>query len=467
MPTRIMVVDDESSMCEFMRIMLTKEGYEVKSDTSAENALRMLERTQRSDHKIDLVISDLMMPEMSGIDLLSKAKAIDPNLDFIVMTAFASVETAIEALKKGAFDYVTKPFKVDEVKLAVRKIEENKNIKAENRILKKRLSGGFDSFLTDDPQTKKIIELARKVANSDTTILILGESGAGKEVLSNAIHTSSNRKDAPFISVNCGALPEPLLESELFGHVKGSFTGAIKNKDGLFKAADGGTILLDEIGETSSTIQVKLLRVLEEKTITPVGDTKSFPVDVRIIAATNANLESMVKVGSFRPDLFYRLNVFPITIPPLKNRPNDITLLATFFVKRHCAKMDLPEKEIAGDTMKLLHNYKWPGNVRQLENMLERAVLLAKGKAILPSDLPELAEKSLQLSETGNITTQESASETLLSEPSLEIIERAYIFYVLTQHNWQKARAAKVLGIDTSTLYRKIERYGLKAPGDE
>lgn len=465
MPTRIMVVDDESSMCEFMRIMLTKEGYEVESDTSAENALKTLEKTQRSDKKVDLVISDLMMPEMSGIDLLTKAKSIDPSLDFIVMTAFASVETAIAALKKGAFDYVTKPFKIDEVKLAVRKIEESKQIKAENRILKKRLAGGFDSFLTDDSQTKKIIELAKKVANSDTTILILGESGTGKEVLSNAIHTASNRKDAPFISVNCGALPETLLESELFGHVKGSFTGAIRNKEGLFKAADSGTILLDEIGETSSTIQVKLLRMLEEKTITPVGDTRSVSVNVRIIAATNANLERMVKNGSFRPDLFYRLNVFPITIPPLRNRPDDITLLAKYFVMRHCAKMNLPEKEIADSTMKLLYTYKWPGNVRQLENMLERAVLLAKGKAILPFDLPELAEKNPQFQDT-IISPQSSEQSALDSEPSLELIERAYIYYVLTQHKWQKSKAAKVLGIDTSTLYRKIERYGLKAPGD-
>lgn len=465
MSIRIMVVDDESSMCEFMRIMLVKEGYEVESDTSAENALKILEHSQQSEKKVDLVISDLMMPEMSGIDLLSKAKAIDPNLDFIVMTAFASVETAIEALKKGAFDYVTKPFKVDEVRLAVRKIEENKQIKIENKILRKQLVGGFDKFITDDSRTKKIIELAKKVANSDTTILILGESGAGKEVLSNAIHAASNRKDAPFISVNCGALPETLLESELFGHVKGSFTGAIKNKEGLFKAADGGTILLDEIGETSSAIQVKLLRVLEEKTITPVGDTKSCNVDVRIIAATNANLESMVKLGSFRPDLFYRLNVFPITIPPLRERPNDITLLANFFVKRHCAKMDLPEKEIAGDTMNLLKTYSWPGNVRQLENMLERAVLLAKGKAILPSDLPELAENANQV-KTPVSDKRTSETSALSAEPSLETIERAYIYYVLTQHNWQKSKAAKVLGIDTSTLYRKIERYGLKAPGD-
>jgi DNA-binding NtrC family response regulator len=457
-----MVVDDEASMCEFMRIMLTKEGYDVASDTSAEKALKTLAGTQHTDRKMDLVISDLMMPEMSGIDLLTKAKAIDPELDFIVMTAFASVETAIEALKKGAFDYVTKPFKVDEVKLAVKKIEESKKIKSENKFLKQQLTGGFDNFLTDDPRMKKIIDLARKVADSDTTILILGESGVGKEVLSKAIHFHSNRKNGPFISINCGALPETLLESELFGHVKGSFTGAIKNKEGLFKAADGGTILLDEIGETSAAIQVKLLRMLEEKTITPIGETKSHTVDVRIITATNANLESMVKSGSFRPDLFYRLNVFPITIPPLRDRPKDILLLSNYFMKRHCSKMGLPEKDIAAETLELLRSYQWPGNVRQLENMLERAVLLAKGKAIMPADLPELSEKSP--GKDGVKEGEDYQTGILLSQPNLETIEKAYIHFILAENNWQKSKAAKILGIDTSTLYRKIERYGLKAP---
>ncbi|MCP4583390.1 MAG: sigma-54-dependent Fis family transcriptional regulator [candidate division Zixibacteria bacterium] len=462
MSTRIMVVDDESSMCEFMRIMLAKEGYSVLADTSAQNALKTLQNSQKSTDKFDLVISDLMMPEMSGIELLSQAKSIDPKLDFIVMTAFASVETAIEALKKGAFDYVTKPFKIDEVKLAVKKIEESKKIKSENRMLKQQLSQGFEGFVSDDPKVKKILNLARKVANSDTTILILGESGVGKEVLSKSIHSESNRATGPFISINCGALPETLLESELFGHVKGSFTGAIKNKQGLFTAADGGTILLDEIGETSQTIQVKLLRMLEEKTITPIGDTKSQTVDVRIIAATNANLEVMVKNGSFRPDLFYRLNVFPITIPPLRKRPNDIMLLANYFIKRHCAKMEIAEKELAEDTLELLHTYKWPGNVRQLENMLERAVILTKGAAILPSDFPELADKSVNLKSTSSIlTSQVSASG---KQPDLETIEKAYIYFVLSQTKWQKAKAAKILGIDTSTLYRKIERYQLQMP---
>lgn len=452
-----MVVDDENSMCEFMRIMLSKEGYDVRSDTSASHALETLDKIQQSKDKIDLVISDLMMPEMSGIDLLTKAKSIDPELDFIVMTAFASVETAIEALKKGAFDYVSKPFKIDEVKIAVKKVEERKKIKTENKHLKSQLKSGFDSFLTSDPKVKKIIQLAQKVANSDTTILILGESGVGKEVLSRAIHSASNRASKPFISINCGAVPETLLESELFGHVKGSFTGAVKDKEGLFMAADGGTLLLDEIGETPPAIQIKLLRALEDKSITPVGDTKSRSVDVRIIAATNADLEAQVKKGRFRPDLYYRLNVFPIIIPPLRERPQDIALLANYFIKRHCLKLEIAEKDIASETMALLQSYAWPGNIRQLENVLERAALLAKGAIILPRDLPEL-------SDSDEVTRAPSTEFSVHPAPDLEAIEKAYIYYILAQNEWQKAKAAKILGIDASTLYRKIERYGMKIP---
>lgn len=462
MPARILVVDDEESMCEFMQIMLSKEGYEVTSDISANNALKVLDRAKKSENKIDLMIADLMMPEMSGIELLGKAKAIDPELEFIVMTAFASVETAIEALKKGAFDYITKPFKVDEVKIAVKKVEERKQIRNENKILKQQLRSGFDSFITNDSEVKKILELAQKVANSDTTVLILGDSGTGKEVLSKAIHAESNRNQKPFISINCGALPENLLESELFGHVKGSFTGAVKDKQGLFAAADSGSIFLDEIGETSLSIQVKLLKVLEDKTITPVGGTKPIAVDVRIIAATNAKLEKKVKQGEFRPDLYYRLNVFPLTIPPLKDRPNDIPLLANYFVKRHCAKMELPEKSIDPRTLELLKAYHWPGNVRQLENMLERGIILSKGESIMPSDLPELSDAK---EATTAISTTSILANSIINQPAdLETIEKSYIYYVLSQTDWQKAKAAKLLGIDVSTLYRKIERYKLQLP---
>ncbi len=457
MSTSILIVDDEQSLCEFMQIMLSREGYDVSYSTSANQAIEVLHKAREENKKIDLVISDLMMPEMSGIDLLTKARSLDSELDFIVMTAFASVETAIEALKKGAFDYVTKPFKVDEVKIAIKKIEERKKIQNENRILKAQLKTGFESFITSDPRTLKVIDLARKVADSDATVLILGESGVGKEVLARAIHTAGNRSKAPFVSVNCGAVPETLLESELFGHVKGSFSGAIRDKDGLFAAADGGTLFLDEIGETSPAIQVKLLRALEEKIVMPVGATKGRTVDVRIIAATNAELETMVQRGRFRPDLYYRLNVFPFTIPPLRERPSDIPILANYFIKRHCAKLEIPEKELMPESIELLKQYSWPGNVRQLENILERAVIMAKGKYIRPADMPDLhgeTDKQLSISlNSGNL-------------PELETIEKAYIFYTLAECGWQKSKAAKLLGIDVSTLYRKIERFDLKLPSD-
>lgn len=457
MSTSILIVDDEQSLCEFMKIMLTREGYDVSFSTSATQAIDLLQKAYQGNRKIDLVISDLMMPEMSGIDLLTRARSIDPELDFIVMTAFASVETAIEALKKGAFDYVTKPFKVDEVKIAVKKIEERKKIRNENQALKNQLKTGFESFITADPRTLKVIDLARKVADSDATVLILGESGVGKEVLARAIHMSGNRSKAPFVSINCGAVPETLLESELFGHVKGAFSGAIRDKDGLFAVADTGTLFLDEIGETSPAIQVKLLRALEEKIVLPVGATKGRTVDVRIIAATNAELETMVQKGRFRPDLYYRLNVFPFTIPPLRERVGDIPILANYFVKRHCAKLEIPEKELTAESIELLRQYSWPGNVRQLENVLERAVIMAKGKYIQPADMPDL---------NGGSDRLPSISLSSGHLPELETIEKAYIFYVLAECGWQKSKAAKLLGIDVSTLYRKIERFNLKLPAE-
>jgi len=462
MPVKILVVDDEKSMCEFLEIMLSKEGYDVVACTKASAALNQLKKEFNSDTKTDLVITDLMMPEMSGIDFLKQAKTINQDLDFLVMTAFASVETAIEAMKNGAFDYITKPFKVDEIKLAVNKVKERRFITSENKILKQKINSGFESFITNDSQIKNILKMARKVANSDTTVLILGESGTGKEVLSRAIHSDSNRSDHQFVSINCGALPENLLESELFGHVKGSFTGAVKDKEGLFKVAENGTVFLDEIGETTPAIQVKLLKALEEKKITPIGGTKPESIDVRIIAATNADLESLVKRADFRPDLFYRLNVFPLTIPPLRKRRGDIQILAGYFVKRHCAKLDIAEKAINPETMNLLNSYKWPGNVRELENMLERAVLLSQGETIQPVDLPDIGD-NMQSAEPG-VTTSIITSDIPENLTDLVTIEKAYIHYVLSQTNWHKAKAARILGIDTSTLYRKIERYGFETP---
>ncbi len=446
---KIIVIDDEESMCKFMQIMLKKEGYDVVSTQSSKDALEKLKSS-----RFDLVIADLMMPEINGIELLSKVKSIDHDLSFIVMTAYASVDTAIEALKKGAFDYITKPFKVDELKITIKKSLEQKRITRENLDLKKQLKKefSFDNFIGNTPEILNMKRLVEKVAQTDSTVLIQGESGTGKELVAKAIHYHSRRSDKPFVTINCAALPESLLESELFGHIKGSFTGAIKDKEGLIKVADGGTFFLDEIGVISKAIQVKLLRVLEEKEITPIGSTKPIQVDVRLIAATNADLEREVKIGNFRADLFYRLNVFPIHIPPLSKRKDDIKLLISSFIKRYCDRLKLNEKKITDEALKKLIDYSWPGNARELENTIERAILLAKDERIRISDLP------------GGILDQKvvKLTEDRPHNPDLETIEKAYIFWILNQTGWQKAKAAQILGIDSSTLYRKIEKYGLR-----
>ena len=449
---KILVVDDEESMCKFMEIMLKKEGYSV---VTSQNASSALQRVKSEEY--DLVIADLMMPEMSGLELLSLVKSIDTDVDFIVMTAFASVDSAIEALKKGAFDYITKPFKVDEIKIAVKKSLEQKKIARENVQLKKELKTefDFDSFIGNSLEIVKMKKMTEKIARSDSTVLIEGESGTGKELIAKAIHYHSPRSDQPFVTINCAALPENLLESELFGHVKGSFTGAIKDKDGLFKVADGGTFFLDEVGMTTPAIQAKLLRALEEKEITPVGGTVPIKVDVRLIAATNADLEQEVKLGNFRADLYYRLHVIPIRIPPLRDRKDDIKLLSSYFVKKYCQKTQTEEKTISDEAMTRLLSCQWPGNVRELENAIEHAVLLSRGNQITLEDLPQKIKEGDQ---TDLVTEEEPAT------PTLETIEKAYIFWVLSQTGWQKGKAASILGIDSSTLYRKIEKYKLKSP---
>jgi len=447
---KIMVIDDEESMCRFMQIMLQKEGYDVTSTVSSKEAL---EEMKSKDY--DLVIADLMMPEMNGLELLSRAKSIHPDINFIVMTAYASVDSAIEALKKGAFDYITKPFKVDEIKIAIKKSLTQKRITEENVNLKRQLKKeyGLQSLIGNSPEMFQLKKLVERIADTDSTVLIRGESGTGKELVVKAIHQLSSRAGKPFVTINCATLPEALLESELFGHVKGSFTGAIKDKDGLFKVADGGIFFMDEIGVTSPAIQVKLLRVLEERQFTPVGGTKPVEVDVRLITATNANLEEEVKLGNFRSDLYYRLNVIPIYIPPLRERKGDTELLIKFFIKKYCDKLGIEEKEITQNTLELLTSYSWPGNVRELENTIERAVILSSGKTIDLNSLPQNVVENKPLG-----LVQSSQPEL----PTLESIEKAYIFWILNQTGWQKTKASQILGIDASTLYRKIERYNLK-----
>jgi DNA-binding NtrC family response regulator len=447
---KILVVDDEESMGKFMQIMLQREGYEVTPALSGAEALKILKHKE-----YDLVIADLMMPEMSGLKLLSEARHQNSNLDFIVMTAFASVETAIEAMKKGALDYITKPFKVDEIKLAISRSLEQRHLKAENQELRRRLRQEFslDSFVGNSSEVVKIKQLVEKISRTDSTVLLLGESGTGKELIARAIHSYGPRSGKPFVSVNCAALPESLLESELFGHARGSFAGAVKDKVGLLKVAEEGTFFLDEIGETSPAIQVKLLRVLEEKEITPVGETKPIPVDVRLVAATNQDLDQKVRSGHFRPDLFYRLNVLPISIPSLRQRREDIPLLCSHFMQKHCQRLNLKTKTLTPEALQLLANYHWPGNVRELENLLERALVLSAGQKISPQDLP------IHLVQYNPPTLVQEDSP---KNPNLDELEKAYIYWVLNQNEWNKSRVAQILGIDTSTLYRKIEKYGLR-----
>lgn len=449
MAAEILVIDDEESMCNFMEIMLAKEGYSVDTADCGRDGINLLKQKQ-----YDLVIADLNMPEMSGIEVLKEIRSFKSDQEMIVMTAFASVDSAIEAMKQGAADYITKPFKIDEIKLIIEKSINRRELVRENKNLRKQLKGdhSFDKFIGKSESVVKLKSLTAQVASSDSTVLIRGESGTGKDLIARAIHHHSPRAAGPFVTINCGAIPENLLESELFGHRKGSFTGAIKDKEGLFKTADGGTIFLDEIGNTSIAIQVKLLRVLEDKIILSLGDTVPIQVDVRLVAATNADLEKDVKAGLFRADLYYRLNVIPIMIPPLRERRDDISLLVDYFIKSCCFRMKTPVKELSSRAMEMLVAYNWPGNVRELENTIERAVLLNKGLHLDVSDLPDNLSKPPK---------EAVVSEGDPASPTLESIEKAYIHFVMSQAEGKKSKAAKILGIDTSTLYRKIERYDL------
>ncbi len=445
----ILVVDDEQSMCDFMEIMLKKEGYDTTTTISSHEAIQL---TASNDY--DLIIADMMMPEMSGMDLLKKIKKAKPKQELLVMTAFASVDTAIEAMKEGALDYITKPFKVDEIKLIIEKSVKNKNLKEEVHNLKEQLKKdfSFDNFIGQSDEIVELKKLGQKVAVTDSTVLIRGESGAGKDLIARAVHSSSNRASGPFVTINCAALPESLLESELFGYKKGAFTGAIKDKDGLFKVADGGSFFLDEIGNTSMAIQVKLLRVLEDKIITPVGGTTPIEVDVRLIAATNADLDEDVKAGRFRSDLFYRLNVIPVYIPPLRERADDIPILANHFISIYTGKNDCGLRVLTPDALEALQKYYWPGNVRELENCIERAVLLSRGESIEISDFPsKIAERREPV----------IVSDDQPGTPTLESIEKAYIYYIMSKTKGKKTDAAKLLGINNSTLYRKLQRYEL------
>ena len=463
---RILIVDDEQSMCQYLSIMLQKEGYEVVAVQSGIDALR-----EAKAKKFDLVITDIKMRELDGIQVLSGVKAIDPDVPVIIMTAYASQKSAIDAVNKGAFHYLIKHAKNDEIKMVVRNALEMRSVRHENPPTSSHSAGPSSPstgpstprvprrdtdpkmIIGKGPAMQRVFELVEKVANTDSTILLNGESGTGKELIARAIHFRSGRAGGAFVSINCGALPESLLESELFGHVKGSFTGAIKDKDGLFKVATGGSFLLDEIGETSPAIQVKLLRVLQEKEIIPVGGTSPIKIDVRVIAATNRELEDEVARGNFRADLYYRLNVIPVTLPALRERRDDVPLLVFHFLRKCRPDIKEIQTAITREAMQALVDYDWPGNVRELENIIERTVILQKGDVLDVVDLPEVV---LRRPQSGGKKLFEGGPKVTLEE-----LEKEYLVSVLNETGWQKKKASSILGINASTLYRKIQRYGL------
>jgi DNA-binding NtrC family response regulator len=447
----VLIIDDESAIVDTLRILLKNEGFAAHVAFGGKQGL-----DQIATLRPDIVISDIRMPAVGGLDVLAAAKAQDPDMPVILMTAQASLQTAITAVNDGAFHYVQKPFQNDALMAIVKRAAETRKLKTENKALKReiRRRDEVGKPIGSNRAWLDVLNIAETVAASDSTVLLQGESGTGKGVVARYIHELSTRSAGPFVSINCGALPESLLESELFGHVKGSFTGAVKDKAGMFSAAEQGSFFLDEIGETTAATQVKLLRVLQHREVIPVGATEPIPIDTRLLAATNRNLDDEIARGNFRSDLYYRLNVISIEIPPLRERRDDIPLLAESFLEDIAKKRGEAKKKLSAEAATQLQEYSWPGNVRELENAIERAVILASNGTIVPGALPD--------------KIRQRKSEPLISSrpapnPSLEAIERAYIMWVLGAEGGNKSRAADVLGIDTSTLHRKLSRFEIPA----
>ncbi len=447
----VLIIDDESAIVDTLRILLKNEGFAAHVAFGGKQGL-----DQIAAIRPDLVISDIRMPGVTGLEVLAAARAADPDVPVILMTAQASLQSAIQAVNDGAFHYIQKPFRNDELVAIVRRAAEHRNLRVENRTLKREIKrrDGVVKPIGTNCEWLDILHVAETVAGTDSTVLLQGESGTGKGVLARYIHELSQRNSGPFVSINCGALPESLLESELFGHVKGSFTGAVKDKSGMFAAAERGTFFLDEVGETTAATQVKLLRVLQHREVIPVGATEPIAIDTRVIAATNRKLDEEIARGHFRSDLFYRLNVISIELPPLRERREDISILADAFLQQIARARSEEPKKLTPEAIEELQQYSWPGNVRELENALERAVILATTGFIAPSALPD--------------RVRERRSEPLVTthaapNPPLEIIERAYIMWVLGSEGGNRSRAAEILGIDPSTLYRKLSKFGVEA----
>ncbi|MFZ0450114.1 MAG: sigma-54 dependent transcriptional regulator [Desulfatiglandaceae bacterium] len=452
---RVLIIDDEKNMRHMLETMLGKQGYDVDS---AANGMKALEKMATSD--FDFILCDIRMPEMDGMAFLEKSIASFPEKTYIMMSAYGTVETALDAIKKGAYDYISKPFKADEVLLTLRKAEERERLKTENVQLKNRIRKieqkySFGNIIARSESMAKVFDLVQTVADHKTTILITGESGTGKELIAKAIHTSSIRSSAPLVSINCGGIPQNLLESELFGYKKGAFTDALKNKPGRFEEAHTGTLFLDEIGELPLPLQVKLLRVLQEEEITPLGDVGSKKIDVRIITATARNLIEEVKAGRFREDLFYRINVMAIHLPPLRERRGDIPLLVGYFIDLFNKKLNKGIEGLSSEAMPILMEHPWPGNVRELENVMERAVLLAKGSWITPQELPP------SLTEPSRISPGPAHGDTLSIKKASRQLERELIEKALKITGGNRTQASKILEISRPILIAKIKKYGL------
>lgn len=466
MGARILVVDDELSVREFFEILLSKENYEVVTAQDGLQALHLIK-----EQVFDLIITDLQMKNGDGMLILREARKFLSEVPVIMITAYATTDSAVEAMKAGAFDYVSKPFKIDEIKIIIKKALQTQNLVAENKALKSELRDKYDfsNLLGESDAMKATLQLIKKSAPTRTNVLISGESGTGKELVARAIHFNSARRDGPIITVNCGAIPESLIESELFGHEKGSFTGATSAKAGLFEAANKGSIFLDEIGELPLTMQVKLLRVIQERNFLRVGGTDNIEVDVRIIAATNRNLEEEVKKGKFREDLFYRLNVIQIHISPLRERKADIALLAEHFLRKYAKETKKDIRRISPEAMALLSAYEYPGNVRELENIIERSVALEVGQAVQVESLP------------GNVLHQEKKKEafsfveadqqfqqgTLALDELVDSFEKEWLLKALDRSHGSRSRAAKLLGISSRSMRYRLKKHNIAGFDDE
>mgnify|MGYP001565404219 FL=1 len=451
----ILVIDDEPlvrrSLCEF----LTLSGYTVSSACNGKEALSLLK-----EYTADIIITDIKMPEMDGIQLLKHIKKNYPGIAVILMTGYGSIENAVEAVKEGAYDYITKPIVDNEIKFVIERLLHQRHLQEENNNLKEQLSSSqkdsFCNIVGKDTKLQKIYTLIEAIAKTRATILVHGESGTGKHLIAHAIHNyNEEERRKPFVEVSCGALTETLLESELFGHVKGAFTGAIKDRMGRFELANGGTIFLDEIDSCSPALQVKLLRVLQEGELEWVGDNKTVKVDVRVIAATNQNLQDLITQGKFRKDLFYRLNIITIDVPPLRDRKTDIPLLVDSFVKKHSKHLNKKIEGVSDEAISLLINYDWPGNIRELENVIERAMILSKGPVIIPDDFPDCL-RSQEIKQAGINGGVNSKLKNALAAPEKDLISKT-----LESVNGNRNEAAKILGINRTTLYKKMNKFGL------